>query len=388
LLPRHGFHLRTHCPEDTEELSREFDALTRAIATHWFELSDDNILAWDIASLPKRFGGCGFVVSSPLRPFAYSDSLYNALHELGRNAPGTQRPKSQRDATDVMHEATIARLRSHPEAEIVKRLLEVNKMKGSGSWIDAADQWMPPDVYAAAWRLRCRAKAHSLPEGAKCPGCPTLPVMSQVDFANHAHGCAACPSGANATDAHNHLGKHVWKHCDANALHAELEPRGFESFTCSKCKEVLSGNDARVKLRQHDRRCGTKLYRRGVDLEVYVRGRRRMVDFTIAHPTCDSYLDSSLDAIARAKKAKKEDRYVKSGMVPQSELVVALAYSSGALHEDFMRFLGDVAHDSDTDFDALVVRTRNCVMWGQGKSVVAAFRTAAEAARRRVWTDA
>jgi len=352
-----------------------------SIVCKWFDLSPNDDVAWAIAGLPKREGGCGFVVSSPLRSFAYDDSCYKALAEFGRNDPEHQRPMSQRDATQRMHKAAIDRVtcRTHPDAVKIARLLEANKMKGAGGWIDEPTQWMPPDAFSSAWRLRCRAKCRSLPDGAMCPGCPTLGVMSQVDFASHAHGCTRCPSGQNATDAHNHLSKHIAKACSDNALHAVLEPRGFQSFTCGTCKEVLSGADLHSKIRTHDRRCSMKLYRRGVDLEVYLHRRRRMIDFTIAHVTTPSWCSTPIANIVDLKKNEKCERYVKSGMIPEDEFVVATAFSSGALHEDFTRLLTDIATCAVIDYELLVKSVRNCVMWGQGASVAAAFRTVMQA---------
>ena len=91
--------------------------------------------------------------------------------------------------------------------------------------------------------------------------------------------------------------------------------------------------------------------------------------------------------IAKNKKDTKVARYVTSGMVPQDELVVALAFANGFLHDDFMQLLGDICTEAATDFDALVASTRNCVLWGQGAAVVAAFRTAEEIARCGRWAN-
>lgn len=131
------------------------------------------------------------------------------------------------------------------------------------------------------------------------------------------------------------------------------------SVRCGGCKTVLSGDDTRAKIRQHDRRCGMKLYRRGVDMEVFVNKQRRMVDFTIVHANTASHRDTPIDTIIRTKKAEKFERYVKSGMVPENEFVVAPAFSSGALHDDLLRLLGEVSRECETDFNSLFASTRN-----------------------------
>ena len=66
-------------------------------------------------------------------------------------------------------------------------------------------------------------------------------------------------------------------------------------------------------------------------------------------------------------------------MIPGDEFVVATAFSSGALHEDFIRILTDISKCAALDYDTLVKGVRNCIMWGQGASVVAAFRTVMQA---------
>jgi len=441
LLPRQGYHMRTHNPEDSEELCREFDRRVFEVINQWFDISPEDRLALEIASLPKRDGGNGLVFTSPLRGFAYEDSLYRALHSetgkekliltsrprhdvkrptasfLGKenndvqhggislapldtvpqppiadiilpDAPTPislvstghvrQRPKSQRDATRELHLTTKKRISQEgPQALKVARVLEINSLKGSGDWIDTPSQWMPPAPYAASWRLRCLATALSLPAGAQCPGCPRLGVMSQVDFMLHAQGCTRCPTQQNATAAHDRLTSYLHKHASENAVYSEIEPRGFQTFTCDECGAVFSGMDTRSQLRAHARRCGVHVHRRGVDLEIWLNRRRRMVDFTIVHATCSSLMTSSLPSIIRQKQNRKDARYVDSGLVPKEEFIMAAAFSSGALDVGFKSLLRDIAEEAHTDFVELVEGVRNVVMWGQGAAVDAAFRVAA-----------
>jgi hypothetical protein len=69
-------------------------------------------------------------------------------------------------------------------------------------------------------------------------------------------------------------------------------------------------------------------------------------------------------------------------MIHADEFVVAVALSCGAFHEDLVSFLREVSIEAVVDFDDLVKSTRNCVMWGQGAAVVAAFRLAGAVGRR------
>jgi len=339
----------------------------------------------EIASLPKRDGGNGLMLSSVIRTCAFKDSLYRALHELGRLEPVHQRPQSQKDATREIHLITKKRISQEgPHAVKVARLLEVNSLKGSGGWIDTASQWMPVPAFTAAWRLRCYATALSLPERAQCPGCPHLGVMSQADFAIHAHGCTRCPTRNNATKAHDHLTSYIEKHATDNALVAEAEPRGFQSFKCRSCRKTFTGSECRAQLQAHARECGVQMQRRGVDLEIYLRRQRRMVDFTIVHANCKSHVHTSLPVIIDQKRITKTQRYVDSGLVPKEEFMMAAVYSSGALTLEFKALLKDISQEAKTDFVDLVEGVRNCVMWGQGAAVNAAFRLVCARGRRIV----
>jgi len=377
LLPRHGYHMRTHCPDDTAELCTAFDDLVLSVARKWFDLSRENDIALKIARLPKRMGGNGLGDTFPIRSFAYNDSFFNSLKRLGRLENDSQKPASQKDATKAHHESIAVAIRALPDSALLRRTLEMNALKGAGGWLDAPTQWMAPSAYAAAWRLRCLAKAASLPEFLSCPGCPKKATMQQVDFAVHAHGCASCPTKNNSTAAHNHLTAYLWKHCSNNAVRATKEPRGFQSYKCPRCHCVMSGADATAKLRAHAHRCGEYAWRQGVDLEVFLNHQRFMVDFTIAHGTSPSHVETKLPLIVAAKKKKKVTRYVDSGLVPANDLLVALAWSCGALHDDFVQFLHLVAGECRTDYADLVAGVRNCVIWGQGAAVDAAFRVAA-----------
>jgi hypothetical protein len=107
-----------------------------------------------------------------------------------------------------------------------------------------------------------------------------------------------------------------------------------------------------------------------------------MVDFTIAHVTSASHCGTPIEKIIAAKTREKSERYVGSGMIHADEFVVAVALSCGAFHEDLVSFLREVSIEAVVDFDDLVKSTRNCVMWGQGAAVVAAFRLAGAVGRR------
>ena len=123
--------------------------------------------------------------------------------------------------------------------------------------------------------------------------------------------------------------------------------------------------------------------RSGVDIEIFLGSKRWMLDFTIIHATCPSYVSSSYDSLIQSKTKEKVRKYVDSGMIPREELVVAIIWSHGALHKDLVDFLRRFASEARIDFTDLVDGVRNCAMWGQGASVSAAFRTVGAAAYSR-----
>jgi len=202
-------------------------------------------------------------------------------------------------------------------------------------------------------------------------------------FALHAHGCASMPSRKNATNAHNHLAHHLHKICRNNALRSEVEPRGFQTYTCPRCKAVIEGDDVVEKLKRHDGACGARPLRSGVDIEIMLGSDRFMLDFTVIHAISPSLVKTSYDALVHTKTTEKLRKYVDSGMIPRKEFVVAVVWSHGALHGDFMDFLRRFASEARVDFADLVDGVRNCAMWGQGASVNAAFRTVGAAAYSR-----
>ena len=85
-------------------------------------------------------------------------------------------------------------------------------------------------------------------------------------------------------------------------------------------------------------------------------------------------MSSSYESLVHAKTSEKTKKYVDSGMIPREEFVVAIVWSHGALHKNLLDFLARFAAEARVDLPGLIDGVRNCVMWGQGASVSAAFR--------------
>jgi len=193
-------------------------------------------------------------------------------------------------------------------------------------------------------------------------------------FSLHAHGCASAPTGANANEAHNELRDECGEEAKALGVHCQHEPRRFQRYFCTAClEEIEGGNGAEVerKVRVHDKNCRSKLLRSGMDSRYVIRGERKYIDFTLAHVTCASRCRMPISTIISEKISEKVVKYGKS--VPDGELVVALATSSGYIHEDFVRLLGWMAKGVGDVVGPLVDRVRAKVIGVQGASIHAAW---------------
>ena len=133
----------------------------------------------------------------------------------------------------------------------------------------------------------------------------------------------------------------------------------------------MSESEVHRGLKTHDKNCRTKLLRSGMD-SVYVRrGERRYVDFTIAHVNCVSLCKTPVAKIFSEKISEKEVKY--GNRVPSGELVVALATSSGFIHDDFVRLLGWMSKGDGDVMGPLVDRVRAKIITVQGSSIHAAW---------------
>jgi hypothetical protein len=124
-------------------------------------------------------------------------------------------------------------------------------------------------------------------------------------------------------------------------------------------------------VRAHDKNCRAKLHRSGMDGRYSRRGESRYVDFTIAHVTCASHVRTSVKHILDEKISEKVVRY--GNRVPQGEMVVALATSSGYIHDDFTRLLGWMAVGNSEVMGPLVDRVRAKVIAVGGAAIHAAW---------------
>ena len=108
-----------------------------------------------------------------------------------------------------------------------------------------------------------------------------------------------------------------------------------------------------------------------MDSRYTLKGESRYIDFTLAHVVCASHAKTPIAAIMQNKISEKVVKYGKR--VPDGELVVALATSSGYIHDDFVRLLGWMSKGDGEVMGPLVDRVRAKVIGVQGASIHAAW---------------
>ena len=197
----------------------------------------------------------------------------------------------------------------------------------------------------------------------------------------------------NATGAHNCLRDKIVKTGRDNAIPCNPEPKGYQAYTCSTCGTRIDGPNVNRRVHAHDRACSSKLYRSGVDVEGWLVPKwnlnnenkrklekvRFLLDVTIAHLICDSYLSTPINAIVKAKVKAKTDQYVTSGMISADEFRVGVMFSTGGCDKGMMEFLLQFAFTADLASEVLIADVTNTVMWAQGASIEAAFKMEARA---------
>ena len=274
----------------------------------------------------------------------------------------------------------------------VRRLLDLNGLKGAARCLTSGKTWMPPHCFAHIFRMKAHLKSTRLPLYACCPACPQLGLMMQKDFAIHVHGCTKIPSADNATGAHNLLRDKIVKTGKDNAIPCSSEPKGYQAYTCSSCGTHIEGQNVDQRVRAHDRACTSKLYRSGVDVDGYMVPKcnlhhesrstmakaRFLLDVTIAHLVCASYLSTPIDSVVKSKILEKTTRYVTSGMIVADEFRVGVVFSTGGCDAGMMSFLSQFAISADIDFEDFLGEVTATVMWAQGASIEAAFKMAAQ----------
>jgi len=344
-LPRHSYQLRTHSPDETDEMSLEFDALVDEVLEVWFDVPRDDTVGQEVLHLPRSAGGVGFVRTNPTRAGSYNDSRYKALLSLDKNFREVERPPASKSAVDDLYYANKVKKLAEI-SPLVRRHLEENKRRGAKSWIFAASCKVTPMEYATAVRSRALARSGKLPTHCHCFGC-NKDWSDQVLYNIHVQGCASSPVGENSNTKHNHIvrefiGALLEKGKAAGKVFSfELEPRKFGLYTCRRCHE----RDIRpCDVKAHVARCGGDPLRTGPDIEVHwAVGDRVVYDYTTLHLTCSTKLECSPETSIKRVTSTKVAKYVTSGQVAAKEFQVVVGFSSGGVSEELYTLLSRAA---------------------------------------------
>ena len=255
-------------------------------------------------------------------------------------------------------------------------------MRNAGNWLTATKYTMASIPYRYAWRLRCLAQSSKLPPLAQCVACPRLGPLDQVAFMRHTHGCAALPTGDNSNTKHNacvlavfNLGKSA-----RPVIKCEHEPRDFQSYTCTKCGVESSSKECAAR---HVLMCGVKPLRSGPDIEFrYSATERCVYDWTTLHAVCASLLSSKTATAAKSVRSEKFARYVESGMIPESEFKVLMAYSLGGFCADTYELLGRLAAANGRTTLSVVEEISVILQSANGSAIASAHRASMSSGRR------
>jgi len=344
-LPRHSYQLRTHSPDETDEMSREFDGLVDEVLDVWFDVPADDTVGQEILHLPRSAGGVGFVRTNPTRAGSYNDSRYKALVALDKTFREVERPPASKSAVDDLCCAEKVRALS-AVSPLVKRHLEENRRRGAKSWVFAATCKMSSIEYTTAVRSRALARSSKLPSNCHCFGC-NKDWSDQVLYNIHVQGCASSPVGENSNTKHNRivrefLGKLLETARASGKLFSyELEPRKFGLYSCRRCSE----KDIRpCDVKAHVAVCGGDPLRTGPDVDVWWSEVERTVyDYTTLHLTCSTNLHSLPETSVKRVTAAKVAKYVTSGQIAAKEFQVVVGYSSGGVSDELFNLLSRAA---------------------------------------------
>ena len=375
-LPRHNYHMRVHTPSTSDALTLEFDAMCTSLLTEWFDLVEDDTVGWAFIRLPIS-QGCGVPLTHPQREPAYADSRFAGLQSSEQHKPTGNPPASQSVAAALFNRhASLAIVKDNPA---LARHLEQTSMRNAGNWLTATTHKMNSAAYVYAWRLRCLAQSSKLPPLAQCVACPRLGPLEQVEFMRHAHGCAALPTGDNSNTKHNACVLAIFNLGKSAGIKSELEPRDFQNYKCTKCGMESSSKESAAR---HGLLCGVKPLRSGPDIKfVFSATEQCVYDYTTLHAVCSSLLSTKTVTAAKSVKAEKFDRYVASGMIPEKEFKVLMAYSLGGFCPDTYELLGRLAAANGRTTQSVVDEIGVIMQSANGSAIAGAHRASMSSGR-------
>jgi hypothetical protein len=262
------------------------------------------------------------------------------------------------------------------------RHIEECSAKHAGAFLTHLDRHVPAKAYAAAVRARIRATPNWAPALAKCNGCRDT-VWGAEEYLRHVEGCAR-HRGYNATTKHHRVVEWFAALSRRVGDLVEVEPRGFQSFTCPHCGDVVKETEQRA----HTRKCGGSLLRSGPDLRISgwttsEKGPQGVFwrphdgdmffDVTVVHTTAPSHVGSR-DCALNAKVQEKLTKYHEElKLLRVGDLTVLAVSARGRLHRDAMHFLERAANLLNCPVRELVADLSACLQHANGDILANAF---------------
>ena len=198
-------------------------------------------------------------------------------------------------------------------------------------------KFVPSRLFSLALMPRLGIAHPLLPKQLLCPGCRIL--LDSKAMLAHIPGCSKCP-GLNATAKHNSLVNFLYELCLKAGIPCEKEPRNFATFSCTQCNEKVDPDYRRT----HGKVCGGRSFRRsGPDLVVFWNSGEIFYDFTVIHELAPSNLGTKCGKLFRDAIKRKQDTYVRSGLISEETFRCVPVLSGGSLHENTKSLLNALA---------------------------------------------
>ena len=356
---RQNYQLRVHHPIVSENLAKLFDHEVEEALNSWFgTLSQDQITQ---LRLPVKKGGLGLTACLPIRCAAFESSWYSVFerpinlsaqvehqgdqtHAILQSDTDTSVPTATTDTSVPIDEDTAAAalhtkawdLLSSSKSDSVA-ILQAVSYRGNAEWVMSNAKFVPSRLFSLALMPRLGIAHPLLPKQLLCPGCRIL--LDSKAMLAHIPGCSKCP-GLNATAKHNSLVNFLYELCLKAGIPCEKEPRNFATFSCTQCNEKVDPDYRRT----HGKVCGGRSFRRsGPDLVVFWNSGEIFYDFTVIHELAPSNLGTKCGKLFRDAIKRKQDTYVRSGLISEETFRCVPVLSGGSLHENTKSLLNALA---------------------------------------------
>ena len=260
-----GYVMRTHDPETSRDVCRQFDELTFETLAYLAQVPITEVVQ-HCAHLPTADGGMGLTISERCAADAYQASRTHALAA---------------DDTELAHLHSLNAARNE---ELRRQLQSKNNAwrnhlaetatSGTANWLSSISPRCPEFhavIASAAARLRLNCPHTDLHgKVLHCPGCKKQ--QPQDNFNAHVSGCTSIKRN-NGSTAHADFKESLRHILTAAGVRVDPhEPRHYKKIVCPLCRSLLPAT-GRV---EHTRTCAVdmaeldKVHESGPDLRAHL----------------------------------------------------------------------------------------------------------------------